>query len=88
MLDIKYIVFSCYPLRSDTSHDGGLVDLFPDSHKSSELYVMVDCQLIHFGFFVQGGTLKETKGKTRFVVHTDASVDMQRFSLIFTLSCP
>jgi hypothetical protein len=48
MLDIKYIVFARYPLRSDTSHDGGLVDLFPDSHKSSELYVMVDCQLIHF----------------------------------------
>jgi hypothetical protein len=48
MLDIKYIVFARYPLRSDTSHDGRLVDLFPDSHKSSELYVMVDCQLIHF----------------------------------------
>jgi hypothetical protein len=43
MLAIKFIAFACYPLRSESSHDGGLVDLFPESHKSSELSAIVDC---------------------------------------------
>ncbi len=43
MLAIEFIVFACYPPRSETSHDGGLVDLFPESHKSSELSAIVDC---------------------------------------------
>jgi hypothetical protein len=34
MLDIKYIAFACYPPRSDTSHDGGLVGLNFMSHES------------------------------------------------------
>jgi hypothetical protein len=42
-LAIKFIAFALYPPRSETSHDGGLLDLFPESHKSSELSAIVDC---------------------------------------------
>jgi hypothetical protein len=31
---IEYIAFARYPPRPDTSHDGGLVGLYPLSHKS------------------------------------------------------
>jgi hypothetical protein len=34
MLHIKYIAFACYPPRSDTSHDEGLVGLKSLSHES------------------------------------------------------
>ena len=43
MLAIEFIVFTHYPPRSETSHDGGLVYLFPESHKSSDLSAIVDC---------------------------------------------
>jgi hypothetical protein len=43
MLAIKFIAFACYPPLSETSHDGGLVDLFPETHKSSDLSSIVDC---------------------------------------------
>jgi len=39
----RRIAFACYPPRSETSHGGGLVDLFPESHKSSDLSAIVDC---------------------------------------------
>ncbi len=42
-LAIKFIAFALYPPRSESSHDGGLLDLFPESHKSSELSAIVDC---------------------------------------------
>jgi hypothetical protein len=37
MLDIKYIAFACYPPRSDTSHDGGLVGLKSNLRASNTL---------------------------------------------------
>jgi hypothetical protein len=59
MLAIEFIVFACYPPRSEPSHDGGLVDLFVESHKPSDLSPIFVCLLILYGF--QGGTLKETR---------------------------
>jgi hypothetical protein len=41
-LAIKFIAFARYPPMSETSH-GGLADLFPESHKSSDLSAIVDC---------------------------------------------
>jgi len=40
MVGIKYIVFACYPPRSDTSQDGGLVDL-SESQKLRVLYLVM-----------------------------------------------
>jgi hypothetical protein len=51
---IKYIVFACYPTRSDTFHDGGLVDLYLNliSQQYSLSWLIVS---------FQGGALKETR---------------------------
>jgi hypothetical protein len=45
---ITFIAFARYPPRSETSHDGGLVDLlFPaETHKPRVLAIMVDCYRI------------------------------------------
>jgi hypothetical protein len=43
MLAIEFIAFARYPPRSETSYDGGLVYLFPESHKSSDLSAKADC---------------------------------------------
>jgi hypothetical protein len=46
MLDIKFIAFSRYPPRSNTSHNGGLVGLHPfESQKLRELPILTqaDC---------------------------------------------
>jgi hypothetical protein len=39
MVAIEYIAFACYPPRSDTSQDGGLVDL-SESRKLHVLYLV------------------------------------------------
>jgi hypothetical protein len=71
MVAIEYIAFACYPPRSETSHDGGLVDLFSEAHKSHVLAHTVDCQLIH-----QGDTLKETEESTDCIVYVDVCTGM------------
>ena len=62
MFYIKYIAYTCYPPRSETSHDGGLVDLH---YKSCALIIIVrvDCH------FFQGDTFKKTEG-SQDVLHT------------------
>jgi hypothetical protein len=57
MLCIKYIVFACYPPRSDTSHEGGLVDL----SESQKLHVLLIIPTKWFIVIFQGGALKETR---------------------------
>jgi hypothetical protein len=43
---IKYIAFTCYPPRPDSSQDGGLVGLH-ESQKQCELFIMlVDCHIL------------------------------------------
>jgi hypothetical protein len=39
MLAIEFIAFACYPPRSETSHDGGIVGLLYLRHIS----ITVDC---------------------------------------------
>jgi hypothetical protein len=58
MNDIVYILFACYPTKSDTSHDGGIVGLLylrHISHVHLLLWLIVN-------FLFQGATLKETEG--------------------------
>jgi hypothetical protein len=50
MVVIKYIAFTRYPSRSNTSHDGGLVDLLlSKSNKPRELYLLLDCHFLSRG---------------------------------------
>jgi len=41
--DTHYCAYCEYVVTKQTSHDGGLVDLFPESHKSSDVSTIVDC---------------------------------------------
>jgi hypothetical protein len=43
MSDIKYIAFACYPPRSETSHNKGLVDLHLRHISHVLLSITVDC---------------------------------------------
>jgi hypothetical protein len=51
MLVIEFIAFARYPPMSETSHDGGLVDMIFEAQKSRVLCCVVN----------QGDTLKETR---------------------------
>jgi len=48
MFAIEYIAFAHYPPRSETSHNGGLVDLhLSETHESHALTYMADCHSIY-----------------------------------------
>jgi hypothetical protein len=44
LLSVKYIAFDCYPPRSNTSQDGGLVGLYKSQKLCVlNLNILVDC---------------------------------------------
>jgi hypothetical protein len=70
----QYIAYACYPPRSETCHDGGLVDLYL-RHKSHVLSLL---RLIVI--FFKGDTFKETEGP-QDVLHTWMSLQACRCSV-------
>jgi hypothetical protein len=73
MFYIKYTTYACYPPRSETSHDGGLVDLH--LRHISHVLSLLGLNVIYF----QGGTFKETEG-LQDVLHMRMSLQACRGS--------
>ncbi len=88
ILAIKFIAFAHYPPRSETSHDGGLVDLFTETHKPHVLAIMVDCYQIFTMLGRQGDTFRETEGSQDMMFYRHVKVQLDLVPYSASVKCP